>query len=341
MFSRQSRHRLRAGGTIRVRSEADILATLDEHGRIDGQPFQPEMLRFVGQEMTIYKSAHKTCDTVAKTGNTLKMDHAWHLEGARCDGSAHGGCQQRCMHFWKEEWLEYADGTPVKAPETRRPSAVVVDRSTLDDDTQQASSTPDEPVYRCAATELLNSTTLVSPLSPTLYLADIRTGNASVRKVSFVVGMTLFNKYQSLSKRLPKFLRVKDGEPYPFAEGTNVGKSVGPANTGLQIGERVRVRPRHEIVPTLNADLKNRGLWFDPEMFGFCDKEGEVLDRVERIIDEGTGKMITLKDCVIIDGMTCDGWLHRLCPRSDYNYFRELWLDRVEPAATSTTSSTS
>ena len=34
------------------------------------------------------------------------MKNAVFLEGLRCDGSAHGGCQRGCLFFWKEAWLK-------------------------------------------------------------------------------------------------------------------------------------------------------------------------------------------------------------------------------------------
>ena len=36
----------RAGDLVEIRSREEILATLDEHGRLDGMPFMPEMLAF-------------------------------------------------------------------------------------------------------------------------------------------------------------------------------------------------------------------------------------------------------------------------------------------------------
>ena len=38
----------------------------------------------------------------------------------------------------------------------------------------------------------------------------------------------------------------------------------------LQPGELVRIKSKHEIEQTLNAQFKNRGLWFDKEMTRFC-----------------------------------------------------------------------
>jgi hypothetical protein len=101
----------------------------------------------------------------------------------------------------------------------------------------------------------------------------------------------------------------------------------------LQQGEVVRVRPREKIYESLSAHRKNRGLWYDIEMERFSGQSFPVLARVERLIDERTGKMIKLtRDCIILDGAVCDGCrsTNRLfCPRAIYPYWREAWLERV------------
>src|SRR5215216_4982486 len=89
---------LRAGDVVRVRSREEILATLDANGRLDGQPFMPEMLQFAGRELPVSKIAHKTCDTINRPSTGMRrLDNTVHLVGARCDGSAHGGCQAGCL----------------------------------------------------------------------------------------------------------------------------------------------------------------------------------------------------------------------------------------------------
>ena len=94
----------RAGDLVEVRSEDEILATLDENGTLDGLPFMPEMLRFCGGRFLVQNRAHKTCDTILGTG-MRRLDKAVHLTELRCDGSGHGGCQAACLLFWKEEWI--------------------------------------------------------------------------------------------------------------------------------------------------------------------------------------------------------------------------------------------
>src|SRR4051812_48854491 len=89
---------LRAGDFVEVRSASEIMATLDERGTLDGMPFMPEMLRYCGQRLRVYKRADKTCDTVGRTGSRHMPDTV-HLEGLRCDGASHGGCQAQCLLY--------------------------------------------------------------------------------------------------------------------------------------------------------------------------------------------------------------------------------------------------
>src|SRR5882672_943072 len=96
---------LRAGDWIEVRSADAILATLDDQACLDALPFMPEMLQYCGKTFRVFKAAHKACDTIKKTGNR-RMENAVHLEGLRCNGQDHGGCQARCLLYWKEAWLK-------------------------------------------------------------------------------------------------------------------------------------------------------------------------------------------------------------------------------------------
>ena len=70
---------------------------------------------------------------------------------------------------------------------------------------------------------------------------------------------------------------------------------------------------------------------FDGEMLPYCGQEARVLRRVERIIDEKTGRMLHFKNpCIVLDDVTCTAAYHRQCPRGIYSYWREIWLERVE-----------
>lgn len=235
------------------------------------------------------------------------------------------------MHFWKDEWLESLDGAPLGVHVGGPRSQTPVTTETLDQASRGGQGENGETLYRCSATEMLRATEPLAPFAMHQYVQDVRTGNATAVGVAKTMAITLFNKYQGLSLRfLPAALRIKDGLPYPYLEGKHEGpKSVPAAGLDLAVGERVRVRSRSEIVPQLNKDLTNRGLRFDIEMLDQCGDEFTVSRHVQRIIDEPSGRMITLKDCVVLDGVFCDGRLHRFCPRTDPLYWREGWLERV------------
>ena len=70
---------------------------------------------------------------------------------------------------------------------------------------------------------------------------------------------------------------------------------------------------------------------FNVEMLKYCGRQARVLRRVEQIIDERSGKMMRFKNpCIVLEDVICTGDYHRLCPRSIYPYWREIWLERVD-----------
>jgi hypothetical protein len=158
---------------------------------------------------------------------------------------------------------------------------------------------------------------------------DVRSGNASLLATvrAFVIGA--FNEYQDLSRRfVPRWLRIRDGLRYPFIHGQLERTPEGTLD--LQPGELVRIKSKEEIVSTLDTNNSNRGLTFDPDMLWYTGRQATVLRRVERLIEERTGKLLRLKrPCIVLDGVTCRGEFHRCCPRADYPYWREIWLERV------------
>jgi hypothetical protein len=324
----------RRGEVVRVRSREEILATLDADGSAGGLPFMPEMLAYCGRELPVYARADKTCDTIHMTGTRRRMDRTVHLAGARCDGSAHGGCQAGCLLYWREEWLERpgTPGRPIAPP--REAGGAVVTEHTLAAATTTGGD-PADPAYRCQATEALRASTPLSSGELGQYVADVRTGNVPLRTVLIGLAVAAFNKYQWISsRRLPRWLRIRSGRSYPFVRGTGDGSRT--PLLGLEPGDLVEVRSKEEIMATLDADNRNRGMIFDGEMVPYCGTRARVARKVRRILDEGTGKMIKLGDCVVLEGVVCQGVYHRFCQRANTPYWREAWLKRVEEPAPAT-----
>lgn len=317
---------IRKGETVQIRSREEILATLDADGNLDGLPFMPEMLQYAGKEFPVHARADKTCDTVNMTGTSRQMEHTVHLSELRCDGSAHGGCQAGCMFFWREEWLV----RPQEEPPAPPPGRSVATEQTLHDRTRSVDEAG-ETVYRCQATELPRASRHLSGFDPRQYVKDLRYRNVGLRTMIAGLAVTTFNKFQSLGRRLPRwlrFLQFRGGQFYPFYQGTGDGSRT-PA-TKLEPGDLVEVRDRDEIMPTLSPDNTNRGMWFDYEMVPYCGTRARVSRNVSRIINESTGKMMKLGDCVVLDGVVCTGKYRRFCQRNITPYWRSAWLRRVE-----------
>jgi hypothetical protein len=328
---------LRVGEFVEVRSAEEILATLDERGMFEALPFMPEMLRFCGKRFRVYRRAEKACDTI-DWGVLRRMEDAVHLQGLRCDGSAHGGCQAGCLIYWKEAWLKRATPRATADAGERTPASAGVPvgtgatLETLSQVTRKGEQ-DGKTLYSCQATELINATAAELPWwLPGQYLRDIRSGNATPRRVVRGLLIGFFNKLQKANMRFtPGFTLIHGGNEYPFLRGrANGGRPEDRLN--LQPGELVEVKTKEEILDTLDQGDRTRGLRFDREMLRYCGRRGRVLRRVEHIIDEKTGRMLTIKaDCIIIDGFICTGDYHRMCPRSIYPYWRESWLRRVGP----------
>jgi hypothetical protein len=321
---------LRVGDMVVVRSEAEILATLDERGELDALPFMPEMLQFCGRQFTVDKVAHKLCDTMTRSG-MRRMRDAVHLAGVRCDAEAHGGCQTACLFYWKEAWLTRADSSEQATVPPGEPQVTVPDLYAL---ATRPGETEGEVLYTCQATELLRAAPELLPFKDLgQYVDDVRSGNAGVVDVvrSLLVG--LFNHLQAVSRRvLPRRLWFRDGLRWRFVKGTLTRTPTG--HTDLQPGELVRIKSQTEIEATLSKDGLNRGLGFEEEMARHCGREARVLRRVDRCIEESTGRMLQMKNpCIVLEGVICEGTYTVMCPRSIYAFWREIWLERVEEPA--------
>lgn len=315
---------------MQLRSPAEILATLDADGCTDGLPFMPEMLAFFGRPARVTARVERACDTLTWTG-VRRLKNTVVLDDLRCDGAAHAGCRAGCRLFWREAWLRPAVEAAAGADEEPAEDPALVRLGELTRGATTRSIDPAGAVFRCQATELLRASTPVAWWSPVSLLREVWCGNVGVgRFVRVMAGAVADQVRRRVLRRDP----LKQRRP---------AVERGASAEGLAIGQRVRVRPREEIASTLDTNSKLRGLRFDfPEMSPHCGIEAPVIARVDRFIDENSGRMVELStDAYILDGCTCGGdhagkrWF---CPRAIHAWWREAWLeplqdDRAEPAA--------
>lgn len=96
----------------------------------------------------------------------------------------------------------------------------------------------------------------------------------------------------------------------------------------LQPGELVQVKELDEILKTLDAKGRHRGLVFTPEMKQHCGKQFRVFKRLELMFDEYHKSQRRLKNTVLLEGNFCTG-TGLGCDRSCFLYWREAWLRRI------------
>jgi hypothetical protein len=307
----------------------------------------PQMLRYCGKRFKVFQRAHKTCDTIAYNWDSpgRKLPGGVHLN-LRCDGKAYGGCQAACLIFWKEAWLKpaEADAAAEAAPVSGAgcTEAGVLSATRADDPGQSGT-----PRYSCQATELLNFTSPLPWWDARQYAEDYSSGNATLGRIArgfvfvgYFYGTLAFSRKLGAPARwlYDRFQALWGGLPYPRRRGTLPSGQLAPkATLDLQAGDVVRVKSYEDILATLDADNKNRGMSFDGEMVPYCGTVLRVRGRVERFIDEKTGYLKRMKTpAIILEGAICRGRYsnHRMfCPRAIYSWWREIWLERVPAEA--------
>jgi hypothetical protein len=314
---------------VEVRSKAEILSTLDREGTHGALPFMPEMFQYCGRRFQVHGRADKTCDTVNRTGGRQMRDTV-HLQGLRCDGAAHGGCEAGCLLFWREAWLKRVDDQ--SAPPAARPGGC-----TEDDVNRAVWVDRDNEVYRCQATQLPVFTQPLKWYDVRQYWRDLTTNGLSFTRLVRVFSFTSYRAlvdtgvgYRALiwlyNQVVPRF----GGTRYPLSKGPC--EKTPTALLDLKPGELVRIKTHEEILSTLDHDGFNRGLWFDCEMVKYCGQAYPVSRRVKQILNEKTGKMMRFSNpCIVLEDVHCraETTKYRLfCPRSNLIYWREIWLER-------------
>jgi hypothetical protein len=331
--------RFRAGDLVEVLSREEILATLDSSGQLDGMPFMPEMLTFCGKTMRVFKSAHKTCDTVFPVRGR-SVDQTVHLD-TRCDGSAHGGCQAGCLIFWKDAWLKSTNRTESSGERVTSAKGDGCTEAQLWS-AAQAPEPDGSTRYICQATQLPYATADLHWWDLWQYVEDYRSGNVGFRRILSGLAYSIYYNLSQSGIGLGRPMRwIYDrmcslwrGPKWPRTEGKIPINAPTPTGVlGLQAGDLVKIKSHDEILQTIDGNNRNRGLFFDAEMVPYCGGVHRVLKRVTKIIDERTGKMLEMKNpCIILDGVVCQSrYSHcrMFCPRGIYSYWREVWLERV------------
>jgi len=345
----KSKRKLCVGDWVEVRSKEEILSTLDSEGRLDGMIFMPEMFQYCGQKFQVHKRAHKTCDySTPYPYRTRRLDDTVHL-ATRCDGRAHDDCQAGCLLYWKVPWLKAANPGPenlvrlsAKPASESAATGVGCTETTVSAKVKALDPDGGSPTYVCQATQVEGATKPLASWDLRQYLEDYWSGNVGLeRLVSGFVYSCYYHLAQAgigLGPAMRWFYNtfhwLWGGSLYPRTPGLIPEGQPTPSETlNLQPGELVRVKPHKEILKTVDAVNRNRGMYWDAELVPYCGGTYRVAKRVNRLIDEKTGKMIEMKNsCIVLDGVVCQARYspcRMLCPKGMYPYWREIWLERI------------
>jgi len=313
---------LRAGDFVAVRTPQEILRTLDAKGTLDELPFMPEMLEFCGKRFRVLnRVVQATIDGAFLASHTESFVREFRnndvviLQGVRCSGAKHDGCQRGCAIFWKEAWLEKVDdvghnGIPGRDSGSASSNEFRCDLKTMTECGK----------FFCQSSEFLKATLHLSSAQRfKKCFSAVATGNISLWGMLKRILVWMWWKTQA--KLIGEPVRgTLDKTPTEFL--------------GLEPGEIVKVKSLHEIVATLNKDGRNRGLHFSPDMRPFCGGRYRVRGRADNFIAEGTGEMKHFQNTVMLEDVLCDSACFAFggCYRADLLYWREIWLSRVEAA---------
>jgi len=298
---RARKHRRR--DLVEVRSQSEILATLDAQGWLAGLPFMPEMAKFCGRRFRVHRRASKVF--IDRHYYVARLEGWVLLEGVRCDGASHGACQMACLAFWNDAWLKPVD--PADRPHAD-PTAV---RDCQDLPTTQRDR------FCCQATELIRATKPLPWWDVRQYVRDLVFGELTIGQFVRMLRLLVSNKLRRI------------GKLSPVDTVTGWHQKAPTGRLDLQPGDLVEVKSRDEIEATLDEDGRNRGLAISPGMLACCGGRYRVASRVERLVIEWSGQLRRIGSTVALEGVTCDGLAQRGCPRDCYHLWRESWLKRV------------
>jgi len=311
---------LKGGDLVVVRSAREILETLDVDGTLDDLPFMPEMLEFCGKQFQVLNHVvQATIDGAFLYSHSessvreFRNNDVVILQGVRCSGSEHNGCQRACAIFWKEAWLEKVNDDKHSCASDRDFVSPGTDelRCVL-----KSRSGPDR--YFCQSSEFLKATLHLSSLQrfkkcvSAIAARNISTWGMLKR---IVVWMWWKAHYRLIGEAVRGLV---DKTPTEYL--------------GLKPGDIVEVKSLDEIVATLNKKGRNRGLHFSADQRPFCGGRYRVRNRADNFIAEGTGEMKHFQNTVMLEEVLCDSACFAFggCYRADLLYWREIWLRKLD-----------
>lgn len=292
------------GEIVEVRSANEVLATLDENGTFQGLPFMPEMRKYCGKRFKVQNRFYKI---MVEGVGIRRIKNTVSLEGVTCTGEAHSGCKRTCLALWKEAWLKRVLNYSNTGQLSNYANISINDSKKLQNG-----------IVSCQSVNLVKATSNRHPIIWRIeqFLWEIKC--RTLKPANYI--RTLLS---SLNLKAKNIVRKNQ----TIIQGKL--RRTPTVSLNLQPGELVEVKSKEEILATLDAKGRNRGLGFGAEMLKYCGKRYKVWKRVDIAINEETGTLRQINNTVLLEGITCDGTAHGDCKRNCYCLWREIWLKRA------------
>ena len=309
------KRKFKPGDIVEVLQPSEIIKTLDEQGAMDNLPFMSEMIQYCGKKFKIQSLNEKTCieclyskDCISNSIREFNINDVVLLENIRCDGTSHGNCQTGCMIFWKEAWLSIFN------PEDKN---IIINNKEIDELKARLKAKINDKHFYCQLTQVEEITSNIGTKRRLIKLfKDVKSGEIEI----YIAIKAILNPFIKKLKKIWFKIFFED-----YGDKTPVDI------LNLQPGEIVEVKSLAEILKTLDKHRRNKGLEFNYGMRKYCGKKFMVRNRLERMINETTGKMIEINNTVILENVEC---LYEYrgfgCPRARFQFWREIWLKRIE-----------
>ena len=173
----------------------------------------------------------------------------------------------------------------------------------------------EDPTWVCQTTALYEATTLLKWWDVRQYIRDVTTGNHTAWHMFKLLVAAGYRHFVGFGPGYrPKvafynwFQRLRGGEPFPV-----VPSRIKPGEQDTDRGPRppagrvgARCAPRRRSARRSRTDGFNRGMRYDMEMLKYSGKKYRVEMRVDRLINEQTGKMMEMKSpCIQLENVYC------------------------------------
>ena len=165
-------------------------------------------------------------------------------------------------------------------------------------------------------------------------LSRISEGNVAFEKQSLVKTLKRslarpwnFQVKKAL-KRIDRFVSKKRSRT---SDQSRPASNMSVSASALQAGDWVHVRSRGEIEASLDRWKELKGCAFLEYMWQYCDTTQQVLQVMERFLDERDYKVKKVKGLVLLKDVICHGTpVFGRCDRCCHLFWRVEWLEKIE-----------